>query len=135
VVKSRSAWLSKGPNERGGLIGKALANPIVGDDGDPSVGHLKVEDVAAPDVFKTAGARDAAMTAGIPAETGTDRCVSTYGPPCSCHRSWPTPRRGERCVRVDERGWLVAETGDPRVVRDPTVRTRALVEPGPLGVV
>jgi N-acetyl-anhydromuramyl-L-alanine amidase AmpD len=38
-------------------------------------------------------------------------------------------------MRLDERGWLFAESGDPRVERLPTVRTSPLHVPTPLGIV
>jgi hypothetical protein len=38
-------------------------------------------------------------------------------------------------MRVDDQGWLVAEDGDPRVVRYPTVRTYAVAVPAPFGIV
>jgi hypothetical protein len=38
-------------------------------------------------------------------------------------------------MRVDEKGWLLAEAGDPRVVLLPTVRTYRLVVKTPLGLV
>jgi len=38
-------------------------------------------------------------------------------------------------MRVDESGWLVAEVGDSRVVRYPTVRTYGLAVPAPLGII
>jgi hypothetical protein len=38
-------------------------------------------------------------------------------------------------MRVDEKGWLVADVGDPRVVFLPTVRTYRLVVTAPLGLI
>ncbi len=38
-------------------------------------------------------------------------------------------------MRVDEEGWLLAEDGDPEVLRFPTVRTSPLAVPEPLGIV
>jgi hypothetical protein len=38
-------------------------------------------------------------------------------------------------MRVDEKGWLLAEAGDPRIVILPTVRTYALEVKAPLGLV
>lgn len=38
-------------------------------------------------------------------------------------------------MRIDEEGWLVAQDGDPAVVRYPTVRRGPLAVPAPLGIV
>jgi hypothetical protein len=38
-------------------------------------------------------------------------------------------------MKVDDKGWLAAEDGDPAVTRFPTVRTYALATPAPLGIV
>lgn len=38
-------------------------------------------------------------------------------------------------MKIDDKGWLVAETGDPAVKTYPTVRTYRLLVPAPLGIV
>jgi hypothetical protein len=70
ILKATVLMLSEGPGEQGGLIGKAVAKYIVGDDGDPSVQHVKFKEVAAPDFGTPAGALYAAVVADIKADEG-----------------------------------------------------------------
>jgi hypothetical protein len=52
------------------LLAGELADLVVGDDGDPSVQHVKFKEVAAPDFGSPAGALYAAVVADIKADEG-----------------------------------------------------------------